>query len=136
MRHVRDYEYYFFILALFDSLKKTLWNSWMKCMNIRPERFLVGTGNQTIQDMWIRLENLFQNFCPICNYGLILRFTFAVVRSVLVHERRGHRRDNIDIKPKVISPPRLKLLKLFLEMYPVLPLIMLSRALLGYFPGA
>ena len=43
---------------------------------------------------------------PFCNYGLILRFTFPVVQSVLVHERRGHRRDNIDIIPKVISPPQ------------------------------
>lgn len=76
-------------------------------MNIRPERFLVGTGNQTIQDTWIRLENLFQNFCPFVITALfcVLRFLW----SDLYWSTRGEaigRRDNIDIIPKVISPPQ------------------------------
>ena len=72
-KKVQDYECFLYLLAQFDSLKKTLRNSWMKCTNMKRESSLVVTGNQTIQDTWTRLEKTNADFFfPLWNHGLIL----------------------------------------------------------------
>ena len=60
----QDYECHLYLSAQFDSVRKTLQNSKMKCTNMKRERLLVGTGNQTIQDTWTWLEKPHAKFFP------------------------------------------------------------------------